>query len=150
MAKIHPWESSGLGTAPFQFFRFERHETKVATCDVCGQRIKNVFWVNDAKGNIFRAGSECIQKVEPDWSPLRKDADNAIKKAREEDNALRVTAVWALIKNDPDLLSDAPSPYRTDKSLREWATFALENGGPAKRLEVCRVVEAYVAKRPSN
>lgn len=77
--KIHPFEASGLGRAPFEFIGVT---TKVGpitladgitqvgapgqpmgTCDHCGQGIKDCFRVRSADGKSFEVGCDCIAKI---------------------------------------------------------------------------------------
>jgi hypothetical protein len=70
------------------------------------------------------------------------EVDAAIRRAVAEENAARIAATRAILDANPSLLTNKPSYRGGDRTLREWAEFALDHGGISKQLEVCRVVEA--------
>ena len=73
--KLHPFEISGLGLAPFRFVGFERKVGPInladgltigaagqpmGMCDHCGQGIANCFSIKSSDGKTFIVGSDCV------------------------------------------------------------------------------------------
>jgi hypothetical protein len=139
---IHPWQAAGLGTAPFQFDRFERtsvHER----CDACGHFLQRLFWLRSADGSAFKVGSECIKRVEPNYSPLSRAATAAIEDSIKRETEARVERTRALLEAHPEFLADIRHGLYSQRTIREWALFAFEHGGRRKHEEACRLVEKY-------
>jgi hypothetical protein len=145
VTRLHPWEKKGLGVAPFQFVRLEKVPRNAsARCAYCNKAIQWLSWVRGQNGPEFKVGSECIKNAEFWGSSLRSEAEAAIKQARESEGWRRVASAKAFLVSNPDFLADKPSPYGDNRTLREWADFALEHGGLKKQLQVSRVVEANI------
>ncbi len=59
-ATIHPFQTKGLGIAPF---RFDELTTGKCRCDFCNTPIKNIYNIVSKDRKKFVVGSECIKKV---------------------------------------------------------------------------------------
>lgn len=59
----HPFESAGLGTAPYKFDHLEYREEK-DRCEFCKQPINYLYWILAGCGTLFTVGSECVKKVD--------------------------------------------------------------------------------------
>jgi hypothetical protein len=141
-AEIHPWQAAGLGNAPFEYDRFERASVR-ERCDACGHFLKRMFWVRSADGLVFKVGSDCINKVEPNHSPLSRAALAAIEDSVKRDNEARVERARALLAANPSFLADVRHGRYPQRTIRKWALFTFEHGGQRKREEACRLVEKY-------
>lgn len=109
MDKVHIWTEAGLGQAPFRVVRLETTEDRASvqaerksagqtyttnycsTCDVCGTAIHNVFWIESADGNRFKAGVDCVEKAG------NKGMVDTTKKLKAEQKA-KLKAEQALVK----------------------------------------------------
>ncbi len=79
--RMHPWESCGLGKAPFRCVGSGRETYQAipgdpncpiqpgTSCDYCGQGISNVAYMKSADGKSFKVGFDCAEKV---YSALNK------------------------------------------------------------------------------
>jgi hypothetical protein len=64
---VHDFEAAGLGSAPYQEIEVLEDPGLGFCCDACGQaglRWKHI--VENAEGETFGVGSDCIQKADPD------------------------------------------------------------------------------------
>jgi hypothetical protein len=115
---IHPFESCGLGKAPFKFSHFKKlihysayqidgtpdpycEQSAGGTCDYCGNLIKNGYFFKSSDDKVFGVGSDCAQKAfvksKEEWNSIKIEMKvakglylNAIKKAdREEEERIR-------------------------------------------------------------
>lgn len=92
VATQHPFESAGLGLAPFAYVgMIEKtysacpgHSQPAGTCDYCGQGIKYCCEIRSADGRRFTVGCDCVRKV--------NRADNRLLAAMERDIAAREKA----------------------------------------------------------
>jgi hypothetical protein len=72
---IHPFETAGLGRAPFRCVgSYESKYQAIAgdpncpiqpgsSCDYCGQAIMQVFRIKSADGKEFKVGCDCVAKT---------------------------------------------------------------------------------------
>ena len=93
LATVHPFERSGLGTAPFQFVRYEYLTYQACpgapvqvggSCDHCGTGIKDAFWIRGADGREFKVGSSCVYKTSGKESPLGREVAARAATARRD------------------------------------------------------------------
>jgi hypothetical protein len=56
----HPFESRGLGKAPFHCTDCTEGDS---ACGYCGTRIKYIFHIIDSTGKPFQVGSECVKQT---------------------------------------------------------------------------------------
>lgn len=102
---VHPFEAAGLGTAPFNFIRYEyfvgnrafvayatggtvfaNSSHSVTGCDLCGTAIKNQYFVGDSTGRVFKLGSECIRKLDQRMYKASRELRNAaLRSVRDAD-----------------------------------------------------------------
>jgi len=130
-SKIHPFESTGCGVAPFRVVGFEHLGFRAApgapeqaggVCDHCGTAIKNAYVIAEAGGNRFRVGSSCVAKT-ADKTLLdgRKAIDRkrrAIAKVAKQraEVADLLTDLARIIVENPGIL-DQPL---NDGTFRDW------------------------------
>lgn len=153
---IHPFESAGLGKAPFRFVgmgqdlcygeailnREEYQRTGIrlttkpgGTCAYCGTGIKNLYTVESADGNRFHVGCECIAKTGD--KKLTAKADKARrdheKKLREERQRRNYEAAKQWFADRMAQLAELPHPNawaaEQGKTGADWAQFMLEHCG---------------------
>lgn len=68
---LHPFQQSGLGTAPFSYAGCKEVATRLpdgstraaGSCDHCGACIRWAFGVKSADGRVSFVGSDCICKL---------------------------------------------------------------------------------------
>lgn len=164
MTGVHPFQQSGLGTAPFFYVGMNeivlRHpdgSTQAAgTCDHCGACIRYAFSIRSTDGKISKVGSDCIcklnrddnrfiDKVEAEVRKLKRAASQAANKKRKEQGYARTQAMYARITSDESVretLASHPHPRAFEGlTLLDWATWMMKNAGLRGMLEVCRVVD---------
>lgn len=79
--EVHPFESAGLGIAPFRYLGCEtrvgplryvergvevevgRPGQPMGTCDLCGMGIKYCHLIKSSDGKSFVVGSDCVEKL---------------------------------------------------------------------------------------
>lgn len=76
--KIHPFETAGLGKAPFHFIGMDR---KNSSCQYCGTAIMYRFFIQSSDGKKHFVGSDCIAKT--DTGTLSRVVDAEVKKMRK-------------------------------------------------------------------
>ncbi len=85
--KVHPFEQSGHGIAPFHFNNFYLSE-KGTSCDHCGAFIKNVFEIGSSDGITFKVGSSCVDKTDHvlylEVKKARSEYLNQLRRERKE------------------------------------------------------------------
>lgn len=101
---IHPFESAGLGTAPFRYLGCETRvgplryvergvEVEVGspgqpmgTCALCGMGIKYCHMIKGSCGTMFVVGSDCVEKLRGVEDVLPQ-IQEAVKLARKRERA---------------------------------------------------------------
>lgn len=73
--RLHPWETRGLGKAPFRCVGTGRETYQAVpgdsncpiqpgtSCDYCGQGISNVAYIASADGKRFKVGFDCAEQL---------------------------------------------------------------------------------------
>lgn len=89
----HPFESAGLGLAPFRFESMEHRTFRAvagaptqvgSSCDYCGTGICYLFWIVSADGRRFKVGSDCVAKTDPAIHAEIKAAQRAERNAQRD------------------------------------------------------------------
>lgn len=151
----HPWESAGLGEAPF---RFDGHELKLfvvpgcppragSSCDFCGTAIADCFWIRSTDGKRFKVGIDCVQKIAGKGERVRSDAEKAWRAlATERRHAAQdeKIAAAAAALTDPDVrrgLAERPHPAGVaGKTLLDWVEWMNAHAGRAGKVRAAAVV----------
>jgi hypothetical protein len=146
MSKRHPFETAGLGKAPFRFAGMAQQDrvygqivsarmangleitTKPGgTCAYCGQAILRICRVKSADGREFGVGVDCARKVDP---ALGRKAASATRKAVAANT--RATLAELVAANATRLATES-HPYAAGRTLLDWATRAQSWGPAAQR-----------------
>lgn len=89
--RMHPWESAGLGKAPFvcvgtgrEVFQAVRGDPNCpiqpgTSCDYCGQGIMLVCYVASSDGKRFKVGFDCAAKLNSAVNKAHMFADETAK-----------------------------------------------------------------------
>lgn len=165
---IHPFESRGLGKAPFRYVGIQHQEISYGqrvigsaggvpittkpggTCAYCHAYIVNMFNVESADGQRFHVGCDCIRKVD---GALAKLVDADVKKDKAAREAARIQQAKDALPH-AELLKGQPHPiayHAADgKSLWHYAGWLLQNGGKSGQLRAARMIEAAISPRDDN
>lgn len=132
LTAIHPFESAGLGKAPFRFRGVSRNVYQACpgapiqgggTCDYCGNGIMYEFTVSDSNGKVFKVGCDCINRL---WSvgkkkcadPMREEIRQAELKMKRDIRHEREASKIASFAAELESMSDAMEAIPHSK---EWA-----------------------------
>jgi hypothetical protein len=166
---VHPFESAGLGRAPFRFIGVDYRvgpirianrdgtETQIGapgqpmgTCEFCGQGIAECCMIQDADGKRFVVGNVCVAKTnDPKLIDETKRAVGraALERKRERDR-VRIVGVRAKLERDEALrrvLRNQPHPLlwqaKKGQTMLDWCEWMLKSSGVSGSLKVCRAVE---------
>lgn len=93
--KVHPFERSGLGKAPFRFVGMKEkvhvagdHVQAGGTCMHCGMGIRYCYWIESADGRQSYVGSTCIGKTgDARLVPLVESEERKRKRAQRDERA---------------------------------------------------------------
>ena len=167
--KVHKFELSGLGKAPYVFLGVTQnwhsaapgHKQPGGCCDYCSTGIAFEFWLRSADGRKFKVGSDCILKTSHDRSLIvavktevqkhqkaLRDARAEVKRAAD---VARIEAAKVRLPEVADRLRKEPHPqaesiqFLRDKTKLDWAEWMLANAGTSGRLAVARAIEELVA-----
>lgn len=155
--KIHDFELSGLGKAPFRFLGYE---TKLftphpgapskpgGTCDRCWTAITICFQFESADGKRFKVGSTCVEKfgrtydvVTPVKAALRK-INRMKRRAREE---VKITWLKANLNKARAVLQSRPHPQKwaSDKGKTAWdsAIWMILHAGNAGKIKLASQIK---------
>jgi hypothetical protein len=74
-AWVHPFETAGLGTAPFVCVGMTdcgQGASREVSCDYCGTGIRYKFHIKGVDGSLFSVGCDCVSKTSLKGDELRK------------------------------------------------------------------------------
>lgn len=99
---IHPFESAGLGLAPFRLVGFEEktysaapgHSQPAGTCDYCANGIKYCCHIQSHDGKRFVVGCDCVRRLDSSDNVLRTSVQRAIAKMNREKRDAERAARW--------------------------------------------------------
>lgn len=112
IAKIHPFESAGLGLAPFRFLGMTENVIRHADghcqpgghCHYCYTGIKYECNIGSSDGKTFIVGTDCVRKLGRNDNKLISDVEREVAKIekakRDEANRLKWEAHNAKISAD--------------------------------------------------
>ena len=142
MSGDHPFQTAGLGIAPFKFIR--REKILGSRCAYCGKAINRVYFCEGMGGLPFGVGSDCIKKVErPGF------IENMERQIREQDKAAlpgRIEQARAILEANPKFLSAPQHPKRRG-TLRSYVEYLLEHGATTGLTKACDIVERERSKK---
>lgn len=151
MANMHPFERSGLGTAPFKCVGVTKNLFTIpgvpeatkpgSSCDHCGTGITYEYWIVGATGSRFKVGCDCVMKTggEDQVDGFRAERLK-LARARRDDKKAGQRAQWAAQKKareDARLagLSDTIAAFKADHAdfvarlERDQSSFAKDLWG---------------------
>jgi hypothetical protein len=167
----HPFETAGLGLAPFRFVGlFEKvcsgqpdangvsvgyAGQPAGTCDYCGAGIRYCCQVRSADGREFVVGCDCVDRVGDADNQLTnavadakkaverkaRAARNEIKKAKEQ---ARIAAAVAALETARPTLAAQPHPVAVlagRLSAADYVDYLLANAGHSGKLAAARLIE---------
>ena len=138
----HPFESRGLGSAPFRFVVLRR---EAGGCAFCGRSIAWACVIADADGRQAVVGTDCVRRT-CRGSRLADEVGRELKwyrkQAAEERHRARWEACCAALRADPSLLADEPhpQPWRRGETLRD-EVIRLLRGTRAMCTEAFGIIE---------
>lgn len=168
METIHPWETAGLGRAPFRCIGVEHRVGPIhqldkngeptglmsgapgqpmGTCDACGMGIADCYIIRSADRKIFVVGCDCVAKVGRDRAatPLERDVRRhrlALEHAKDDK---RIRAARERFPSVREALTAQPHPYKGQRdrgmTLADWCEFMLHRAGRSGGIKAARVVE---------
>jgi hypothetical protein len=124
-AWIHPFERTGLGTAPFRCVGYEKSIYRDAngntrsgsSCDVCGTSIMHVYHIQGTTGPLFKVGCDCVQRTHD---------TGLVSGMRREQHAVEYKAILAaerIAKADRDAARAARHAKQAAKNISDFAMF---------------------------
>lgn len=132
--KVHVFEKSGLGKAPFVyagFFQGKAHADEFTgsqgctACAYCSTGITNCFKIESSDGKQFIVGSECVKKTgDKGLIDLAKRELNRLK-------AIELDKKWdelkeRIFKKDPEVVQKLESqkhPWKSDLTMFDYAYY---------------------------
>ena len=161
---IHPFEKSGLGTAPFRYIGMIHQEISYGeaighingvevqtkpggTCDHCGHYIRDMFRVESSDGQRFKVGCDCIMKVD---MVLGRAINQDVKAAKRQRELGRIKAATAALPTAHSLRSEPhPTAWMAQQGATLWhyCEWMLWHAGQSGKLRAARLVEASIATR---
>lgn len=136
----------------------------MGTCKYCGQGIAICCSIESSDGKRFIVGSDCVAKVTRDdnrTSPILTAVEQWKKDRAAEKREAKREAAWAkavaekrackaALDADVTLFTDAPHPNTNmaanGKTLRDYYTWCLSNGGASSWSVIARKLAAVGAK----
>jgi hypothetical protein len=163
--KIHPFEMTGLGVAPFVFIgtTVKLHHVPGempragSSCDFCGTGIALECWIRGADGRTFKVGCDCVRKTNDPAlvkraTEAQKEHERNMRAARnakrESANMLRIWKAWAQWDAVREAFGTRPHPRgfvdrETGRALTlaDWAKWMMVHAGTSGRLQVAKEIE---------
>ncbi len=146
-AKIHPFEDSGLGLAPFRCIGYERRVGPIkypdgteigapgqpmGSCAHCGTGIADCYVIRSADGKRFVVGSSCVLKTDRDAAVGLTDLEkDVIRFKREADREKREIKRQA--KYEKDVAETQPLVAAAREALAADATLFAGEAHPQIR-----------------
>jgi hypothetical protein len=152
--KIHPFEASGLGKAPFQFKGMYEDRgphtledgTQVGspgqpmgTCHYCGMGIAFCCAIESSDGRKFIVGTDCVKKTYKDSALTEMDralANSVDKAVKERQSALRrersvrdYKANLEWLNANREILDKMTNPRRPTDTLWQSSQWMMRNAG---------------------
>lgn len=123
MTTVHPFETQGLGKAPYRFMHTDEGE---CACDYCGTRIRYLYHILSTDGKRSIVGSECIKKAQ-DTGLMRvvKIHEKARRQARKAKKLEKEVESWK--SRHPD----------------QWAWLEENRGKNSFAASLCASLERY-------
>ena len=160
---VHPWETIGLGVAPFRFVGCEVKTYQACpgapiqvggSCDACGNGIKHFCWIEDVNGKRFKVGNVCVNKVDKKLGKVADRAVAATKKAAtaERENARIAAAIELLASNEALRAELASFPHPNDWRAEQGATrldyfgWMFENAGHSGSMKITRAIDKILKR----
>jgi ferredoxin len=138
-SKIHAFEKSGLGKAPFAyvgFFQGKAHADEFTgsqgctACAYCSTGITNCFQIESSDGKKFIVGSECVKKTgDKGLIDLAKRELNRLK-------AIELDKKWGELKvkilnHDKEVVEKLDSqqhPWKPELTMFDYADYLVQHG----------------------
>lgn len=144
---MHPFEKSGLGTAPFRCVGVTKNMFSIpgvpeatkpgGSCDYCGTSIVYEYWILAANGNKFKVGCDCVAKTggEQLVEGVRTERLKLARAQRETKRQEKYTARKAKWEAE---------------AVDKRAMFVADNAAFVARLEASATTDAFAAKLLNN
>lgn len=157
--KIHRFEESGLGKAPFRVIGFEYRVGPIrmpngseigapgqpmGTCDYCRTGIANCFLIQSADGKRFIVGSECVRKT--DDKGLKTVVEAKIRElnrnARHSREQQKIDELKRWLANPEviEYLKTQADPSGRNPSLYDKVNWYMVNAGNSGKLAMRNLV----------
>lgn len=133
----HPFETAGLGLAPFRFAGMVVQDVaygeaviggresgclvttkRGGSCDYCGTYIVNMYRVRSADGRTFKVGADCAAKV---GGKVASEVKRAEKSRRKASKVAAIDALRAELR--------AAMETATNAAAVDYARFCLDRAG---------------------
>lgn len=140
MDKVHVFEQSGLGKAPFVFLGTEEIHSHAfgidgpfysdqdfgGSCDYCGHYIRIGCHIQSADGKHFVVGTDCVKKTGDDG--LRNRLNDEIRMVKRQKHVMDWKWAQENYERLVDNLDKLPHPYMSDKSMYDYIVYSLNHG----------------------
>lgn len=160
---VHPFESAGLGIAPFSYVGTSHKVGPIAmgngvtvgspgqpmgTCEYCGQGIAYCCSIESSDGNRFIVGSDCVEKTygkgTPIVSTVQRDRRVAERNARKSREATRIAEGIEWAAENSDALGAIPNPQRDGETLADKFAWFMAHAGNTGKLRIIKQAKAAV------
>lgn len=171
---LHPFESAGLGKAPFRYVGVEHKVGPVmladgitqvgapgqpmGTCDYCLQGIANCYRIRSADGKDFVVGCDCVEKLyktsnvtataiarDPVYKKIKRDKAAHNRKVRLAREATKITEGQAWAEANRETLQAIPHAKREGESQWDRYCWFMENAGNKGKLGIIAELKRAVA-----
>lgn len=124
----HPFQTRGLGLAPFSCVHASVGEDD---CAYCGRPIKNLFHIRSDDGKTFVVGSECVARTSANvrgFDIVRRKFDAAARAARKVAQLTQAATAWRELHKDEAAWIKAESDRgfqfarSMEKALAQWGS----------------------------
>ena len=160
--RLHPFEVSGLGVAPFQFVDCYQSRGPIimpdgsqvgapgqamGTCQHCGTGIAYCCVILDAHGKRSIVGSTCVEKTADKGliEATKRKVVDLKRAAKFERDKARITAGMELFETMRETFEARPHPVeyhaQNGKSYADYIDWIFRYGGMSSQLRATRYVE---------
>jgi hypothetical protein len=153
--KIHVFERSNLGKAPFRFVGVSYKTYQACqgapvqpggSCDFCGTGIAECCLIQDVNGKQFIVGNTCVNKTgDAGLISATKRAVNAARSAaRQKKQIEKIHALKALLATEAvqARLKAEPHPRGwAGKTLLDYVDWMMQNAGNSGRLSLKHYID---------
>jgi hypothetical protein len=171
---LHPFESAGLGKAPFRYVGMEHKVGPVTlsdgitqvgapgqpmgTCNYCLPGIANCYNIRSSDGKEFVVGCDCVEKLykssnikatalahDPVYQKIKRDKAAHDRKVRLTREAKKIAEGKAWAEANREALQALPSDKREGESQWDRYTWFMENAGNKGKIGIVAELKRMIA-----